>query len=44
MTSGCIPNEVLEQIQVVTMDGNDAVFIPEELLPFISDIDFDDLT
>ena len=38
VTSGCIPNEVLDQIQVVTMDGMDAVFIPNDLLPFIDDL------
>jgi len=38
VTSGCIPSDVLRQIEVVTMDGNPAVFIPEDLLPLIDDI------
>ena len=32
VTSGCIPNSVRDQIQVVTMDGMDAVFLPNDLL------------
>ena len=38
VTSGCIPNSVLDQIQVVTMDGMDAVFLPNDLLPYIDDL------
>jgi len=38
VTSGCIPSDVLRQIEVVTMDGNPAVFIAKDLLPLIDDI------
>ena len=38
VTSGCVSSDVLRQIEVVTMDGMDAVFIPNELLPLIDDL------
>jgi len=38
VVSGCIPSDVLAQIEVVTMDGAPAVFIPEKLLPLIDDV------
>jgi len=38
-TSGCIPSELLTQLEVIELPSEGkAYFIPEDLLPYIRDI------